>query len=147
MENLKSKLNYNPKQVYGYEFADKLSDILNILGYKTESNMGISQMRITSQAPKNVFDRVVSSVISADFGKNKSVMNSFYSFVQDNDDQDAQVVSTKHMFKSIINQLEGIMGILSNPLKYEGEIVCDLIYDKCEGEIKALKSEIKNLEL
>ena len=53
---------YNPNQCHGYDFAYKLVKELKKQGFKAESYMGISQMRVSSDAPKKDVDRIVEAI-------------------------------------------------------------------------------------
>jgi hypothetical protein len=56
---MKNVFDYNPKQCYGYDFADDLVNKLKKQGFKARADMGISQMRIFSDAPQKVVDSIV----------------------------------------------------------------------------------------
>ena len=49
---MKTVFSYNPENEYDYDFADILVEELKKLNYKAESDMGISQMKILSNASR-----------------------------------------------------------------------------------------------
>ena len=51
---------YNPRQQYDWEFADIVVSQLNKMNYKAEADMGISQMRILSNASKEAVEIALS---------------------------------------------------------------------------------------
>ena len=48
---MKSQFMYNPKHEYSYETAELVVKELQKQGYKAECDMGISQMKINTNAP------------------------------------------------------------------------------------------------
>jgi hypothetical protein len=57
---MKNVFMYNPRQQYDWEFADIVVSQLNKMNYKAEADMGISQMRIFSNASKEAVEIALS---------------------------------------------------------------------------------------
>lgn len=55
----KSELSYNPKSIYGYDFADVVESKLRELGFWTRQTMGCSQLRVFSSATQKELDAIV----------------------------------------------------------------------------------------
>ena len=49
---MKNVFSYNPKYQYDYDFSDIVVDELIKMNYKAKSDMGISQMKILSNASR-----------------------------------------------------------------------------------------------
>ena len=61
-DEIKSRLDYNPRDSYYDGFEDDVVSVLIKKGYDAESDMGISQMRIVSTAPPSVLDEVIHNI-------------------------------------------------------------------------------------
>ena len=59
---MKSQFTYNPKHQYSYETAELVVKELQEQGYKAECDMGISQMKIASESPQHILNRVLGEV-------------------------------------------------------------------------------------
>lgn len=57
-DEIKSRFDYNPRELYYEGFEDDVVSILIKKGYDAEWSMGISQMRIVSTAPESVLYKV-----------------------------------------------------------------------------------------
>jgi len=60
--NIKSRFDYNPSYAYYDGFEDDVVSVLIKKGYDAEWDMGISQMKIVSTAPKSVLKKVISNI-------------------------------------------------------------------------------------
>ena len=60
--NVQSKLRYNPKYEYTYDTAELVVKKLQKMGYKARCIMGISQMKIASESPQHILNRVLGEV-------------------------------------------------------------------------------------
>ena len=60
--NIKSRFYYNPRDAYYDGFEDDVVNVLIKKGYDAECDIGISQMKIVSTAPKSVLKEVISEI-------------------------------------------------------------------------------------
>ena len=58
-KKVRNSFMYNPRQEYDWDFADVVVEELIKLDYEAHSDMGISQMRIFTNAPKDVMSEVI----------------------------------------------------------------------------------------